>query len=329
MNKKLLMLSGACFLASSATWSANFESLKDGDTLSGIAEIEITANVTDNLRSIYTWTQFYWPAEVGGGIENPKRLSLPALQRQIWELDTTQMRNGEHDVVICDTQLVSDGTGSCDTARVVVSNADTIAPDLRQHRPGILVRPDEYIFGDYTLAGRTIDESGIQEVRFLRDEGILLGTVTQPLDTNINAYQLEFDTRTVDNGLHHFYMEAVDNLGNVASTKEGSLFVFDIAPIKPRYVENRYVPSNVYARAKRYKVNVVWQGSDQEERYAIYRRLDNESHFSRVGETDYTVFVDNLPTSTAYAEYYVTAVYRYGESDASEIYTVAPTVRRR
>jgi hypothetical protein len=35
-----------------------------------------------------------------------------------------------------------------------------------------------------------------------------------------------------------------------------TLFSLDIVPLPPRYVENQYIPANVYARAKGYKVNV-------------------------------------------------------------------------
>jgi hypothetical protein len=88
------------------------------------------------------------------------------------------------------------------------------------------------------------------------------------------------------------------------------------------------IPRDLVARAKNYHVNVVWSGAERADFCRVYRRLDSETEFSLQGETASPVFVDDLPTGTAAAEYFVVAVNAAGESDDSDVVAVAPTTRR-
>jgi len=88
-------------------------------------------------------------------------------------------------------------------------------------------------------------------------------------------------------------------------------------------------PINLEGRAKLLHVNVVWDLSAGAASYIVFRKLDSEVDFVEVGTTETAVYVDDLPTGTTSAEYFVQAENVFGVSDDSVIITVLPSTRSR
>ena len=90
------------------------------------------------------------------------------------------------------------------------------------------------------------------------------------------------------------------------------------------------IPQNVIGRARLYHVNLVWDASIGAASYNIYRKLDTEADFTFMDTvTDVTVFVDDMPDGTVYADYYVEALNDFGVSDPSDVVQVLPAFRTR
>jgi hypothetical protein len=88
-------------------------------------------------------------------------------------------------------------------------------------------------------------------------------------------------------------------------------------------------PSNLIWGARAQSVYVAWSGVVGADSYSIYRRLNTEPSFTRVGSTESYGYADVLPASAASATYYVTAKNRIGSSAPSTAVTVSAAIRRR
>ncbi|MDH5327962.1 MAG: hypothetical protein OEZ68_11850 [Gammaproteobacteria bacterium] len=307
--------------------------LEDGDILTGVKDIHITTVTDKKINQVYLRHQLLYTANGGGNY--PDSISLSPQPEVSFRMDTGLLRNGKHLYIAC-AQLENDlgeFSSECDWAFVTTANPDTIGPMLRQTRPSPLIRPGDFASGMYNITLYAWDESDVELVRFYRDEGVLLATQSQAVSTGATGgkhYSFSWDTTTVDNGFHHLYVEAVDGYGNITDTKEATLFLLNsFVPVPPILVENRYTPTNLIARAKNHHVNVAWEGSDQQERYVVYRRFSSETDFIPVAEMETTVYVDDIPSGEQYAEYYITALYRLGESEPTNVVRVYPALRTR
>ena len=116
------------------------------------------------------------------------------------------------------------------------------------------------------------------------------------------------------------YLIRVDVSDGAASNFDQVLVVVGEPPAEPL---------NVIGRARLYHVNVVWDPSATAASYTVYRKLDGETGFMMLGTTDTTVFVDDMPTTALYADYYVEAVNEFGTSDPSAVVRVYPALRTR
>ena len=91
------------------------------------------------------------------------------------------------------------------------------------------------------------------------------------------------------------------------------------------------VPENLIGRARQYHVNLVWDLTVGATSYNIYRKLDSDSGYVHMGTiaADVTVFVDDMPSGTRYADYYIEAENSFGISDPTADVRVFPALRAR
>ena len=292
--------------------------------------VPITISVTDSTqieRVTYDW--FY------GGLIVRQKGSIGETSTAPYDFNfvaTTLENNTNYNIVAC-AYLITGGDPVCDVANNL---------SIQHPEPTLVMRSSFYIRiirgtpppeepqlpsfpvweNQVTLGAFSSDADGISSVKFYVDEGALIGEATQSA-TNESYYTLVWDTTLVKNGLHRVYVKSTDNTGLTSKDDPNEVSRGSF------YIENHYIPTNVYGRAKNYHVNVTWEGNEQDLAYAVYRRLDTEADFTYMGNTEGTVWVDDMPVGTAYAEYYVKSVYLYGLSDPSEIITVRPAFRSR
>ena len=87
--------------------------------------------------------------------------------------------------------------------------------------------------------------------------------------------------------------------------------------------------TNVSARSKRYKVNVVWDALEEAESYLVYSKANYEDDFRLAGEVTYPIFVDQIPRDATNATYYIIAKNTHGIGPESTTVVAVPTTRRR
>ena len=88
-------------------------------------------------------------------------------------------------------------------------------------------------------------------------------------------------------------------------------------------------PINLIGRSKLLHVNVTWEEPVGATNYIVFRRLDSETDFTEIAQVSEYVFVDDLPTGTVSAEYYVIAENGFGRSAPSAIVLVTVSSRTR
>lgn len=103
----------------------------------------------------------------------------------------------------------------------------------------------------------------------------------------------------------------------------GVSFTSDVPYLVPPAV------TNVSARSKRYKVNVVWDALEDADSYLVYSKANYEDDFKLVGEVAYPVFVDQIPRDATNVTYYITAKNTHGVGPESATVVAVPTTRRR
>ena len=291
-----------------------------GDTLSGIINIEAMVTDTSNVERVeFQWAWVHLRNNLNLiGVDNQPPFNI--------EFDSGLLRNDrEYFIEACAYSYSQ--IKSCRTVtRLAAQNPDTRGPDIRHGLRLFPNRITDPVHGTELLSARANDESDIAFVDFyLEDDGTFLGRVTEANrnDLLLNPYSIEWDSTTVDNGVHRLSLVTQDVLGN--ETRIDSIGLSQGVLI----VENTYAPTNLIARSKGYHLNLKWSGSPQEESYAVFRRLESETEFTHISDTDFTVLVDDLPIEEEYADYFVKAVYQYRHSDPSEIIRVYPNLRSR
>lgn len=239
------------------------------------------------------------------------------------DFDTNILDNDKTYFIAVCTFNGAEETGCEQVWGLLPDNPDTTGPALRYGNFQIFSPYFVPWNGTVILNTFATDDSDIAYVEFYYDNYNFIGRVTESEPTNPGLFRLEWDSTQVNNGEHDIIIIAEDTLGNRT----------ELTPFRlgwGRYiVENRYAPNNVVGRAKDYHVNVVWEGSGQEQTFSVFRRLDSETEFSQIGQTVENVWVDDMPVGTAYAEYYIVALYDYGESEPSATVSVTPTFRSR
>ncbi len=94
-------------------------------------------------------------------------------------------------------------------------------------------------------------------------------------------------------------------------------------------------PANLRARSKGTKVSLSWLGAEDADVYRMFRKLLGETAFTGIGETKNHAYVDNAPSGSGSASYYVIAENVYGASASSNTVAVdifersSPRGRRR
>ena len=88
-------------------------------------------------------------------------------------------------------------------------------------------------------------------------------------------------------------------------------------------------PENLVGRSKLSRVNVRWDDVVGATNYRVFRRLNTENDFTEAGQTQFSVFADNLPDNAQSAEYFVVAENNFGSSGDSAIVVVAKRIRIR
>lgn len=312
--------------------------------------VPVTISITDPSQvDRVTYTRFKTDCTDQGGCLISGQKTIGTLTEAPFNFNfvaTTELNDVNYNIKAC-VYFIGNENQVCDTANnlTIQHNEPTLIlgrvtnVTLRRPLPDGTFPPEEpepapfpVFTNQLSLAATTVDDDGISSVKFYLSDGTLLGegsTEPDPFGTNAlyGIYKVSFDTIHLKTGWHRMYVESTDNKGFTARHDPNE----QIGRFSQGryYIENHYIPTNVYGRAKNYHLNLIWDGNEQDLGYAVYRKLNTETSFSYVGTTEYAIWVDDMPIGTEYAEYYVKAVYEYGLSKPSDIATVYPTFRRR
>ena len=316
------------------------------------SSVPITINVTDPTKvDRVTYTLIKKDCSgvtVPDGCKIQSQIIIGTVTETPFNFDfvtTTTLNDANYNIRAC-VYFTTGDNQVCDTAANLTIQHDapvvvlgrTLQFNLRRPLPDGTFPPEEpepAPFPVFTnkigLSASTYDDDGINSVKFYFADGALIGEGifdTDPFNSNgkFGIYRYLFDTTNLKNGWYRIYVESTDNNGFTAR-HDPNIQTGRMSQGR-YYIENHYTPTNLYARAKNYHLNVTWDGNEQDLAYAVYRKLDTETSFSYVGTTESRVWVDDLPIGTKFAEYYVRAVYEYGLSDRSETTLIRPAFRR-
>ncbi len=110
---------------------------------------------------------------------------------------------------------VQDNSGNMDTVSAYAVATPTPPPTVSITSPA----PGATVSGSLSVTATASGASGIRQVAFYRDAGILLGTATA------SPYAITWDSSTVSAGAHTLYAVATDNAGNTGTSPSESITV--------------------------------------------------------------------------------------------------------
>jgi len=193
------------------------------------AAVSITASSTDDNSGVAR-VEFYYTSATATdpvSIGTQTATSAPEIYTQAW--NTLAVDNGAYDLlaVAYDAQNNISPTSSVSVTVFNDGDSDTTQPEVA------LTEPEE----ETTLISTTIirvsatDDSGISQVRFYLDDGILLGQTEVPGEDG--TYYLEWSPVGADlaDGEHFLYVEADDTVGNSATSPLVSIFTDTTLPV--------------------------------------------------------------------------------------------------
>ncbi len=271
------------------------QSVLVGDTvnLDGSGSSDVDGNPL-----IYSWSLIAVPAGSNA------TLSDPASATPTFDVDMP----GEYVVQL----IINDGT--------VDSAPDTVTISTENTAPVADAGPDQNV-----LVGDTVDldGSGSSDVDGdpLTYSWSLTSVPTGSLAT-LSDQNAEMPTFEIDQP-GEYVAQLIVNDG-VVDSAPATLMIMAAETGNPPAT-----PQNLVGRTKFFKVNLTWAGSDEAAHYLIFRRLDSEVDFMEIGQTEFQVFADSLPTGTESAEYYLVAENGFGMSELSEIVVTTQSIRGR
>ncbi len=187
-----------------------------------------------------------------------------------------------------------------------------------------------------------VADAGANQTVFVGDTVTLDGSASSDVDGDALTYRWSLTTvpagsaavlsdatavmPTFDVDVFGQYVaQLIVNDGSVDSLADTVVIIAE----EPAVGQPPEAPSNLISGARAQYVYVAWSSSDGADSYSVYRRLNTESSFTRLGSTESPGYADVLPASAGSATYYVTAENQIGSSAPSTAVTVSVGLRRR